>query len=157
MRDKSSMNRTLRIIAVFVFISAAGVVLWMPRTRSVKPSPKASIKDTVYSAMTNPASFAKNRFTGGVGAALTVDKTNGNPLIMHVMPGSPAEAAGLLAGDHILQVDGVATSGRTLAQNVESIRGFSAGHVTLTVQRSGSTNLECVIQRTSWKNLGVPQ
>ena len=114
------MNRMLRIIAVFVFITVAGVVLWMARTR--KPSPQASIKDTVHSVMTNPVSFAKNRFTGGVGAALTVDKTSGNLLIMQVMPGSQAEVAGLLAGDHILQVDGVATSGRTLAQNVESIR-----------------------------------
>ena len=73
------------------------------------------------------------------------------------MAGSPAETAGLRAGDFILQVDGVATSGRKLVQNVESIRGFSAGSVTLTVQRTRSTNLQCVIHRSSWKNLGISQ
>ena len=54
--------------------------------------------------------------------------------------GKSFRGPGLREGDHILQVDGIATRGRTLAQNVESIRGFSAGSVTLTVQRAGSTN-----------------
>ena len=76
-------------------------------------------------------------------------------MIHGVVAGSPAEKAGLREGDHIIQVDGVPTSGRTLAQVVESIRGFAAGSVTLTIQRSGSTNLQCVIHRSSWKSLKI--
>ena len=111
----------------------------------------------MHSAITNPIAFAKNRFTGGVGAVLVTDPATGLLLIKKVLVGSPAETAGLREGDYIVQVDGVATSGRKLVENVESIRGFSAGSVTLTVQRAGSTNIQCVIHRSSWKSLGISQ
>jgi C-terminal processing protease CtpA/Prc len=122
---------------------------------SAKRSNHESLKDTIHSAITNPVKFAKARFTGGVGAILSDDPAAGVPLIQQIVVGSPAEKAGLRKGDHIIQVDGVATSGRTLAQIVESIRGFAAGSVTLTVQHTGSTNLQCVIHRSSWKSLNI--
>jgi C-terminal processing protease CtpA/Prc len=151
------MNRALRVVGIFAFIGVLVVALWTARTRPARRSNQESLKDIMHSAITNPTAFAKNRFTGGIGAALTTDPATGALRIVNVIAGSPAEMAGLRDGDHILQVDGVATSGRTLAQNVESIRGFAAVSVTLTVQRTGSTNLECVIHRSSWKSLGVPR
>ena len=151
------MDRALRVIGIFVVIAVVVVALWTARTLSARRSNQESLQDTMHSAITNPVAFAKSRFTGGVGAALGTDPATGALLIMKIMAGSPAEMAGLREGDHILQVDGVATSGRTLVQNVESIRGFSFGSVTLTIQRSGSTNLQCVIHRSSWKSLGIPQ
>jgi len=76
-------------------------------------------------------------------------------VVVQVTAGSPAEKAGLQKGDLITQVNGVATSGRMLAQNVKSITGFVTGSVTLTIQRPGSTNQELVIHRSSWNSLGV--
>ena len=109
------------------------------------------------SAVTGPVAFAKSRFTGGIGAIMLIDPKTGVPVIHQVMAGSPAEAAGLHDGDVVLKVNGIATSGQKLAQVVDSIRGFTGGGVTLTIQRTGSTNLEFVLHRSSWKHLGVPQ
>jgi PDZ domain-containing protein len=100
---------------------------WMARTRSARPPSQESLNDTIHSAITNPVKFAKARLTGGVGAVLLADPATGIPLVQNVVAGCPAEKAGLREGGHLIQVDGVATSGRTLAQNVESIRGFVAG------------------------------
>ena len=47
--------------------------------------------------------------------------------------------------------------GQTLAQNVEHIRGIARVSVMLTIQRAGSTNLNCLIHRTSWSDLGIVQ
>ena len=149
------MNRALPVIGIFVVIAVVVVAIWTARTPSARRSNQESLQETMRSAITNPVAFAKNRFTGGVGAALGTDPATGALLIMKILAGSPAETAGLREGDHILQVDGIATRGRTLAENVESIRGFSAGSVTLTVQRAGSTNLQYVIHRSSWKSLGI--
>ena len=151
------MNRALRVFGIFVVIAMVVVAIWKARTSSPRRSHRESLRGTTHSAITHPVAFARNRFTGGVGAALGNDRATGALLIMEIMPGSPAEIAGLRKGDHVLQVDGIATSGRTLAENVESIRGFSAGSVTLTVQRAGSTNREYVIHRSSWKALGIDQ
>jgi len=151
------MNRPLRLIGLFGFIAVVAIALWTAHTRSAKRSSQESLKETMHSAITNPIAFAKNRFTGGVGAVLVTDPATGLLLIKKVLVGSPAETAGLREGDYIVQVDGVATSGRKLVENVESIRGFSAGSVTLTVQRAGSTNIQCVIHRSSWKSLGISQ
>jgi len=151
------MNRPLRIVGPVAFIGIVILALWGAHTRSARRSGQESLKDTIHSAVTNPVGFAKARFTGGVGAVLRADPATGVPLVHNVIAGSPAEKADLRDGDRILQVDGVATSGRTLAQVVDSIRGFVAGSVTLTVQRNGSTNVQCVLHRSSWKSLGVPK
>jgi len=147
------MNHPFRVIGIFAFIAVAVFALWATRARSTRQPDRASIKDTIQSAITNPADFAKTHFTGGIGAMLTTDRATGVPLIYGVGVGSPAEKAGLRKGDLIVEVNGVATSGRTVAQNIEGIRGFVAGSVTLTVQRAGSTNLQCVIRRSSWNRL----
>lgn len=49
------------------------------------------------------------------------------------MDGTPAQKSGIKAGDSILKVDGEVTSGWTLAQAVEKIRGPKDTFVTLTV------------------------
>jgi C-terminal processing protease CtpA/Prc len=148
------MSRTLRVVGVFALVGVLVFLLWLARTHSARRLGQESIKDTIHSAITNPAAFAKARFTGGVGILLA-SPTNGLPQINEVMAGSPAQEAGLCEGDVILQIDAISTSGRTLAQNAESIRGSVLASVTLTVQRNGSTNLQFVIHRSSWKSLGV--
>jgi len=152
-----AMNRMLRVAGILSFIGVVVFALWAARSRPARRSSQESFNDAIHLAVTNPVKFAKTHFSGGVGAVLLADPATGVLLIHNVVAGSPAEMAGLREGDHIIQVDGVGTSGRTLAQNVESIRGFVGSSVTLTVQRAGSTNLQCVIHRSSWKSLGIPQ
>jgi C-terminal processing protease CtpA/Prc len=151
------MKRALVAFGILGVIGVTLVALWTLRTPSPVRSKHDSLKKTVEAAITNPVAFAKSRFTGGIGAILLADPKTGVPVIHQVIAGSPAQAAGLRDGDIILKVDGVATSGQKLAQVVDSIRGFAAGSVALTIQRAGSTNLECVLHRSSWKRLGVPQ
>jgi S1-C subfamily serine protease len=157
------MKRALLTLVILGFIAAVLIAICWPRLSAAR-STNNPVQDAVASAITNPLSaitnplrFARSHFTGGIGALLRADPTNGIPLVQQVIPGSPAEAAGLRSGDLILNVDGVPTSGRTLAQNVESLRGFAESSVTLTIQRAGSTNLQCILHRSSWKNLGVAQ
>ena len=151
------MKLALLPFGIVGVIGIALVALWTFRTPSARRSNRDSLKETVESAVTNPVAFAKSHFTGGIGAIMLADPNTGVPVIHQVIAGSPAEAAGLRDGDVILKVNGVATSGQKLAQVVDSIRGFAAGSVALTVQRTGSTNLECVLRRSSWKRLGLPQ
>ena len=59
---------------------------------------------------------------------------------------SPAEAAGLLAGDIVLEVDGESVNGSTLEEEVNRVRGEAGTDVTLTVRRDEET-LELTITR----------
>lgn len=147
------MNRALRLTTFLVFITLVVFALQAARTRSASQSDQVSIKDTIRTAVADPAEFAKTRFTGGIGVMLTTDPATGVPLIQNLGGGSPAQKAGLREGDLIFTVNGIATSGQSLAKIAETITGFAVGSVTLTIQRAGSTNLQCVIRRSSWQNL----
>ena len=147
------MHRTLRVWTVIAIAIMFVFVLWARLSRTARPTGSPALKDTVQSALTKPVQFAKSRLTGGVGVALGTDQATGFPVIEGVAIGSPSDTAGLLVGDLLVRLDGLLTKGRPLAQIVEQIRGFTGRRVTLTVQRSGSTNLECVIRRRSWNNL----
>ncbi len=65
----------------------------------------------------------------GVGAVLDL-RTNGTTVV-RVLPSSPAEKAGLRAGEVIVSVDGAAMAGLTLEQVVGKIRGPVGTNVTL--------------------------
>ena len=148
------MNRALRVMGIVVLLGVLFFALWALWTHGRQSGP-ISLKAAFQSEITSAEGYAKSRFTGGVGVMMKLDPTNGLLTVDHVIAGSPAEKAGLRQGDVVLQVDGVATKGRLLAQNIESIRGVAGGSVTLTVQRPGATNQELVIHRSSWKSLGV--
>jgi hypothetical protein len=147
-----AMHRGIRIVvAVAVAVGLAFVASQFHAGPSALPGQTQGI---VQSALTKPVEFAKREFTGGVGVMMRMDQTTGLPRVQGVSVGSPADKAGLQSGDLILEVNGVATSGRKLAQVVESIRGFRGGEVSLKIQRVGATNsVECFLRRTSWNNL----
>lgn len=76
------------------------------------------------------------QFTG-IGAELT---TKGKQIIvMAPLAGSPAEKAGIKAGDTIVAVDGKDIGTWTLSQTVDAIRGPKGSTVTLTVVHTGDT------------------
>lgn len=71
----------------------------------------------------------------GIGAELgTKDK---QIIVIAPLDGSPAQSAGIKAGDAILRVDGKQTAGWTLSQSVEKIRGPKGTTVVLTILHKG--------------------
>lgn len=88
----------------------------------------------------------------GIGAY--VDVREGQAIIVSPIPGSPAEAAGLLEGDAILQVDGQDTNGWTVEELVTHVRGPRGTTVVLKVIHEGETvPVEIMVQRD---NVEVP-
>ncbi len=95
------------------------------------------------------------KFTG-IGAQLGVE--NGLPIIVAPFDGSPAQAAGVKAGDIILEVNGEDVSELTLTQIAEKVRGPADSQVTLTLFRSAEnrsldimvTRGEITIPAVSW-------
>ncbi|HLX71813.1 MAG TPA: PDZ domain-containing protein [Verrucomicrobiae bacterium] len=153
---KSPFSARRIACALLLLITAAyGIRAWLAHSATF--ARRGSFVPEVQAAMTNPVGFAKSHVTGGIGAVLLVDPATGLPRIQIVLAGSPAARAGLRPGDVILEVDGVTTRGRTLAQDVDHIRGIASISVGLLIQRAGSTNLNCLIHRTSWSGLGVNQ
>jgi carboxyl-terminal processing protease len=63
-------------------------------------------------------------------------------VVVAPLEASPAEAAGLLAGDVVIAIDGESVSGMTLDQAVKLVRGEAGTDVTLTVRRSDAPRSE---------------
>ncbi len=77
----------------------------------------------------------KNQYVG-IGVTVNYEREEG-VLILEVMPGSPAEQAGLLAGEVITGADGVSLSGEARYQGSEHIRGEVGTAVTLEILDTG--------------------
>lgn len=72
----------------------------------------------------------------GIGAWLRVDDA-GRVLIASVQGSSPAAAAGLLAGDQVLAVDGASAADASLLDVTNELRGPAGSTVVLAVSRDG--------------------
>jgi carboxyl-terminal processing protease len=72
-----------------------------------------------------------------VGIGVEVDARDGAITVIKPIEGSPAEAAGLRAGDRIYGIDGWSTRGKPLDQVVEKIRGERGTPIRLLIQRPG--------------------
>lgn len=99
----------------------------------------------------------------GIGARITV--RDRRPTIMQAMPGSPAQKAGLKAGDAILKVNGEPVGTMSLQQLVNKVRGPAGTSVHLEVQRQGHaqpleidiTRAKVDVPEVSWRMLpGTP-
>src|SRR5437763_9922694 len=81
-------------------------------------------------------SFLNGQFAG-IGAS--VQQKGDQILIASVLPGTPAEKAGMKPGDIITAVDGQSTTGWTADDAVNHIRGKAGTHVQVRVSRNGQT------------------
>jgi carboxyl-terminal processing protease len=92
----------------------------------------------------------------GIGA--TIGTRDGQTIISAPLPGSPAERAGIRAGDVMLQVDGADVSSLTVDQIISRVRGPKGTSVRLTVLHPGDSGPvditivreEINLPRTSW-------
>lgn len=75
----------------------------------------------------------------GIGAEIGL--RDGRPTIVAPIPGSPAQQAGIRAGDVLERVDGQDVAGLRLDQIVRLVRGPAGTSVTLTVLHAGETQL----------------
>jgi carboxyl-terminal processing protease len=93
-----------------------------------------------YSSYYSNYSTFENYLEGsfeGIGA--TVSKESGQLTVVSPIKGSPAEQAGIKAGDIILEIDGESTDDLTITEAVMKIRGTKGTTVTLLIQHKGES------------------
>jgi carboxyl-terminal processing protease len=102
----------------------------------------------------------------GIGAEIASQAANGvqgcTPLgpachlvITQPIDGSPAQRAGVQAGDLVIAVDGTSLDGLTLDAAIAKIRGPRGSLVTLTIERGGAPPIELAITRDIIQTLEV--
>ena len=100
------------------------------------------VLDDPYTAYLNPDEYklSSSDLAGkfeGIGA--TVNSKDGKITIVAPIEGSPAEKAGIKAGDVILKVNGTSTEGMNLQQAIMLIRGPAGTAVKLLLLHEGQT------------------
>jgi carboxyl-terminal processing protease len=101
-----------------------------------------ALGDTGHSVFLTPEQAqaeqdALNRNVVGIG--VVIGGKDGQIVITSVVPDSPAQQAGLKAGDVIVAVDGQSTAGMSPEELVANVRGDAGTSVTVTVQRPSTT------------------
>ena len=101
----------------------------------------SSVKDK-YTTFLTPKEYADlnegldgGNFSG-VGISIGVDEKTKLLGVNEVIPGGPAEKAGLQGGDTILTVDGKSTKGLTTDQDAKMLRGEKGTQVKLVIERA---------------------
>lgn len=104
-----------------------------------------------HSKYLNPKNFKEIQIQtrgefGGLGIEVTME--NGFVKVISPIDDTPAQRAGIQAGDFVTHLDGEPVLGLTLEQSVERMRGPVDSDITLTVQRIGEEKpIEVVITR----------
>src|SRR5437879_13706057 len=95
-----------------------------------------------FSRYLTPAEYRANQsFLSGqfAGIVASVQQKTDQIVLVSIMPGTPAEKAGLKAGDVVNAVDGQSTKGWTADDAVNHIRGKAGTTVKLQISRAGQT------------------
>ncbi|MDO8624050.1 MAG: S41 family peptidase [bacterium] len=83
---------------------------------------------------------------GGIG--IEIDTKDGVLVVVAPLKGTPAEAAGVMAGDAIVAIDGKSTDGITTAEAVTKIRGPKGTTVVLSIMRAEKISDISVVRDT---------
>lgn len=99
----------------------------------------ASLNDpyTFFLPPTENQQFNSDMSGSFEGVGMEIDVKNGVLTVISPLKGTPADVAGIEAGDQILKIDGTATTGLDVTTAVDKIRGPKGSVVTLTVLRAG--------------------
>lgn len=103
-----------------------------------------SIGDTGHSSFLDPseAKIFRAALDGElIGLGISIEYQNREPVVVAPIKNSPAEAAGIKAGDIIVEIDGIPTLGMTDAEVSLYLRGEEGTPVTLTVDRATEASL----------------
>lgn len=106
----------------------------------------AGDKYTVFMDATEAAAFNKALSGQVTGIGCEIGVRSDQPTVLRVLSGSPAEAAGLKAGDIFVSVNGESVVGKDSSSVAEKVRGDAGTSVKLTVSRDG-TQKEFTITR----------
>lgn len=106
----------------------------------------------IHTAFVDPqrAAYLEQQLQGsfeGIGA--TVEMANGRLTIIAPIKGTPADKAGLQAGDVILQVDNTVIQNMDVMQAIALIRGPKGTDVHLKVQRGSNPSFDVTITRNT--------
>lgn len=107
-----------------------------------------------HSSYMNPEAYNDMRTTtrgkfGGLGIEVTME--GGYVKVVSPIDGTPAERAGIQAGDLITHLDGEPVLGLTLSDAVDKMRGAIGTSITLTVLREGEEPFDVSITRDEIK------
>lgn len=99
----------------------------------------ASLNDP-YTRFLNPKDFAEETSSiqgslKGIGIQIAVK--DGKLMVIAPLEDTPAERAGILADDEILEIDGLSTKGITVDKAADKIRGQEGTQVKLLIKRKG--------------------
>ncbi len=108
----------------------------------------ASLNDP-YTKFLDPKEFAEETASikgslKGIGIQISVK--DGKLMVIAPIEGSPAEAAGILADDEILEIDGESTKGMSIDKAAERIRGEKGTTVTLNIKRGSEIKKYSVVR-----------
>lgn len=95
---------------------------------------------TTYLPPTDNKDFKENLGGAFEGIGAQLGMKDNRVMVIAPLKGTPAEAAGIIAGDYIMKVDGVDTSGWTVAETVNKIRGPKGTTVKLSVLHPNDGN-----------------
>ncbi|MEE1164860.1 MAG: S41 family peptidase [Lachnospiraceae bacterium] len=101
-----------------------------------------------YNSMTEETSGVYK----GIGAYIGLDTKTGAPVFTGIMPGTPAEKAGLMVGDIICEVDGTDTLSMDTSEVANLVKGEEGTTVTIKVNRDG----EYVTVTATRETINVP-
>lgn len=115
----------------------------------------AGDKFTIFMDAKEAAAF-NNDLTGNIGGGIgaEIGLRNNKPTVVRILPGNPAEKAGLAAGDTIVAVNDQATTGWSADQTATAIRGDVGTTVKVSVTR-GSDQKDFTITRATVDNPSV--
>lgn len=98
-----------------------------------------SLNDPYAAYLSNDENKALEEFTegkyDGLGIYLSMDFNDGTATIISVIENTPAEVAGLLAGDKIVKVNGTEVKGENLEKIVELMKLPAGSEVNLSIKR----------------------
>lgn len=109
-----------------------------------------SLNDTGHTSYLTAAELAaRNDSLSGtfVGIGAVLDTSTNGAVIVRVLPNSPAEKAGLKAGEIIASVDGQSVTGLTVSEIVTKVRGPEGTSVTLGLTEPDGSSRTLTITR----------